>query len=111
MKQSISAIMTIALVFSPSLSAQAVSNCKTATQEYSQQIKIYNVGPGTLEKKNFLRDCVEPKKKGVLTCAQQWKIEMINRQQNAIKTAQQIVLNNKKCFSPTLVAQIEVNGK
>ena len=101
-------LVLLVLVLSTS-SASASTQCKKASNAYKKQVLLAKSVPGLTEKYAFLKTCKPSKSKLVLPCAQAWEIEVFKRQQNAVKVAQQIVLNNKTCFDPALVAKIQIS--
>lgn len=107
MKKSIWALALVpALIFSSPASAS--SYCKKANSEFKEQIKVSKTQPGLTEKYAYLKKCKPSSNKQALTCQQQWELETYKIQELARNIAWQIVLNNKKCFSPTLVAQVQL---
>jgi hypothetical protein len=90
-------------------SASASTQCKKATSAYKNQTLRAKSVPGLTEKNAFLKTCKPSKSKSVVNCAQAWEIEIFTRQQDAVRMAQQIVLNNKTCFDPALVAKIQIS--
>ena len=106
MKLRILVAVLISLLLVPSASAN--TKCKNANKEYQELMLLTQKGPGITEKNAFLKNCKPSKSKSMVTCAQAWEIEVFKQQQNATLIAQQIVLNNKKCFSPALVAKVQV---
>lgn len=103
-------LVFLILVISMS-SANASTQCKKASSAYKKQVLLAKSVPGLTEKYAFLKTCKPSKSKSVVTCAQAWEIEVFRQQQNAVQVAQQIVLNNKTCFDPALVAKIQVSRK
>ena len=101
-------LIFLILVISTS-SASASTQCKKATSAYKKQVLLAKSVPGLTEKYAFLKTCKSSKSKSSLTCAQVWEIEVFKQQQDAVRIAQQIVLNNKTCFDPALVAKIQIS--
>ena len=101
-------LIFLVLVISTS-SASASTQCKKATSAYKKQVLLSKFVPGLTEKYAFLKTCKPSKSKLVVTCAQAWEIEILKQQQDAVRVAQQIVLNNKSCFDPALVARIQIS--
>jgi hypothetical protein len=101
----VAALISVLLV--PSASAN--TECKNANKEYQELILFTKKGPGLREKNVFLKNCKPSKSKSMVTCAQAWEIEVFKQQQNSALIAQRIVLNNKKCFSPTLVEKAQTS--
>ena len=88
--------------------ASAATYCQKANKEFKAQIKTSKSKPGLTEKYDFLKKCKPSSNNQALTCQQQWELETFRIQELARNIAWQIVLNNKKCFNPTLVAQVQL---
>ncbi len=107
MKSRVLLLLLVLMLSTPSASAN--SQCKKAVSAYKKQTTLAKTSPGLTEKYAFLKTCKPSKSKSVVSCAQAWEIEVFRQQQDATRVAQQIVLNNKTCFDPALVARIQIS--
>lgn len=106
MRSRVLLLLLVLMLCTPSASAS--SQCKKAVGAYKKQATLAKSAPGLTEKYAFLKNCKPSKSKSAVTCAQAWEIEVFRLQQDAVRIAQQIVLNNKSCFDPALVARIQI---